>query len=117
MRPQWEDAPAWAQYLTCIDNGHWEWHELRPSYEPDDVLGFAWWSTGRIQRAYALDNCIEERPGYTKEPIALRAARMEAEIRLFIEWNACRGGPDDAMLPKEKQPRQIRDLMSVVDWE
>ena len=32
-KPDWNDAPEWAQYLTQDRDGTWIWHEDKPSYE------------------------------------------------------------------------------------
>lgn len=29
-KPDWEDAPDWAQYLAKNSGGDWWWHEERP---------------------------------------------------------------------------------------
>jgi hypothetical protein len=30
-RPSWDDAPAWANYLTKDANNYWQWHEDYPT--------------------------------------------------------------------------------------
>lgn len=30
MKPDWKDAPDWANYLAMDDDGEWLWHEERP---------------------------------------------------------------------------------------
>lgn len=30
MKPDWKDAPAWAQYLAQDFNGEWFWYENKP---------------------------------------------------------------------------------------
>lgn len=30
MKPDWKDAPEWAQWLAMDKNGQWYWYELKP---------------------------------------------------------------------------------------
>lgn len=30
MKPSWDDAPEWAQWLAMDDDGVWFWYEDRP---------------------------------------------------------------------------------------
>lgn len=30
MKPSWDDAPEWANYLAMDADGKWYWFELRP---------------------------------------------------------------------------------------
>ena len=47
MKPDWKDAPEWAQWLAMDRNGEWYWHELEP--EPNEFYG-EWVSLGKIQK-------------------------------------------------------------------
>ena len=29
-KPDWKDAPAWAQWLACDYDGNWYWYEEKP---------------------------------------------------------------------------------------
>ena len=31
MKPDWKDAPKWANYLAMDQDGSWGWFELEPS--------------------------------------------------------------------------------------
>ena len=31
MKPSWEEAPEWANYLACSEEGVWSWFEKEPS--------------------------------------------------------------------------------------
>lgn len=33
MKPDWRDAPDFAQYLAMDSNGMWTWFELEPEWE------------------------------------------------------------------------------------
>lgn len=33
LRPKWEDAPIWASFLTCNENGHHYWWEYKPKLD------------------------------------------------------------------------------------
>jgi len=39
MKPDWCDAPEWAQYLTQDRDGTWGWWEKKPEYDDGD-----WWA-------------------------------------------------------------------------
>lgn len=30
MKPDWKDAPEWANWLAMDGNGRWYWHENKP---------------------------------------------------------------------------------------
>lgn len=34
MKPDWKDAPEWANWLAMDEDGYWYWYELEPSPEP-----------------------------------------------------------------------------------
>ena len=61
MKPNWQDAPEWANYLAQDLNGLWAWYEC----EPDKNL--ITWGTniGRTQYAetdHDWENSLEARP-------------------------------------------------------
>lgn len=33
MKPDWKDAPEWAQWLACDECGDWYWYETKPEIE------------------------------------------------------------------------------------
>ena len=35
MKPSWNDAPEWAQYLAKDRSGVWWWYECEPLYDDD----------------------------------------------------------------------------------
>lgn len=54
MKPSWDDAPPWAQYLSWDEAGDggspWKWHEEEPTRLHD--LPTRWTSTKRHMIAY-----------------------------------------------------------------
>jgi len=36
MKPEWKDAPEWANYLAMDDDGSWYWFEHMPLWEFDE---------------------------------------------------------------------------------
>ena len=59
-KPQWKDAPEWAEWLAMDRNGSWYWYEFEPTDECDD-----WSYTGKVEVAYELPNhydTLEQRP-------------------------------------------------------
>jgi hypothetical protein len=64
-KPDWKDAPEWANYLAMDSDGLWAWHEKKPftaSYTN------VWMSRdyGKVEVAYKPDctwqGSLEERP-------------------------------------------------------
>lgn len=39
MKPKWEDAPEWANYLAVDFDGIWWWFENEPYNEDDSING------------------------------------------------------------------------------
>lgn len=35
MKPDWKDAPEWAQYLAQDGDGDWWWYEQQPYWRPE----------------------------------------------------------------------------------
>lgn len=59
MKPEWKEAPEWAQFRATDCDGTTYWHELEPVWVQE--VG-EWQSDGNI--AKACDDCdsLEERP-------------------------------------------------------
>lgn len=36
MKPSWDDAPEWAQYLAMDEGGCWYWHGGEPHWDAAD---------------------------------------------------------------------------------
>ena len=51
MKPDWKDAPEWANYLVMDEDGWWQWTEERPRR----YLGTRWMSDGRYMYAPKTD--------------------------------------------------------------
>lgn len=61
MKPDWKDAPKWANWLAMDGNGGWYWHERRPQ----NTESWCWIPTGRITPVNELpgwQDTLEERP-------------------------------------------------------
>ena len=43
MKPDWKDAPEWANWLAMDDFGAWCWHEEKPWWRHDE-----WVSDGLV---------------------------------------------------------------------
>lgn len=58
-KPDWKDAPEWAQYLAMDADGAWYWYELRPI-----ALRDSWAPNGRSQLAAIQPwlSSLESRP-------------------------------------------------------
>jgi hypothetical protein len=61
MKPSWNDAPEWANYLAMDEDGLWCWHEEKPDKKKDCF----WESGGKMElvreKIYWGDS-LEERP-------------------------------------------------------
>ena len=63
MKPDWKDAPPWANYLAMDDNGLWRWHAQQPV-----IQEFYWHSGGRIAPANSSwRDSLEARPSAGRE--------------------------------------------------
>jgi hypothetical protein len=36
MKPNWDDAPVWAWWLACDEDGIWYWYEEKPEIKSDE---------------------------------------------------------------------------------
>lgn len=61
MKPDWKDAPEWANYLAMDYNGVWYWY----THEPRAGVKL-WWSMGREEvaekREVSWKDSLEKRP-------------------------------------------------------
>lgn len=65
MKPEWNDAPDWANYLAMDMDGNWYWYENAPSIEGanDDVWSFDQGKIERIEIEYPnWKESLEQRP-------------------------------------------------------
>jgi hypothetical protein len=42
MKPDWKDAPGWANWLAMDDDGRWSWSAKKPSWDEEEGC---WWTT------------------------------------------------------------------------
>lgn len=66
MKPDWEDAPEWANWLAQDENGYWHWYQNQPyTIEEDNP---EWYNDGgKYEVAYVPNRetwkeTLEERP-------------------------------------------------------
>lgn len=69
MKPKWEDAPKWAEYLARDGDGMWYWHEKKPERSalefPDPTIQWLSPGSGRVSQAVQCADeiaIIERRP-------------------------------------------------------
>ena len=62
MKPDWKDAPKWANWLAMDGNGGWYWHERRPQ----NTESWCWIPTGRITPVGELPGWQETLEGRPK---------------------------------------------------
>jgi len=59
MKPDWKDAPEWANYLAMDESGIWAWFENKPA-----INGNEWYAKngGMYELAFSFDTSLETRP-------------------------------------------------------
>lgn len=62
MKPDWKDAPEWANWLAKDqDNLTWYWHEQKPMFNGDEWLSDGFVISADINDVYPSES-LEERP-------------------------------------------------------
>lgn len=54
MKPDWKDAPEWAQWLAMDGDGRWVWYDRKPFFDDADEI----W-----QQPFNKDNTAEYATG------------------------------------------------------
>lgn len=65
-KPDWKDAPPWANWLAMDGTGRWCWHECKPYRESNNC----WYSEGKWDEAapkYDIKDILEQRPTINSE--------------------------------------------------
>lgn len=57
MKPSWNDAPEWAQWLAMDEDGEWFWFESEPQLE-----GGSWFSQRYLFAGFFVPPALEPRP-------------------------------------------------------
>lgn len=84
MKPNWKDAPSWANYLAMDEDGTWCWFNNEPRI---GVLNINWVANGRtrpIRKYLCWRQTLEQRPEIpSDEPFfnRIRRERPEALVR------------------------------------
>jgi len=68
-KPDWKDAPEWANYLAMDSDNNWYWYEFEPWLD-FDLGADEWQSDGREEEvredlydtSYCAINTLEKRP-------------------------------------------------------
>ena len=55
-KPDWADAPEWAEWLAMDKDGSWYWYSLKPIADSDD-----WSYAGKIALAYDAPSFYDTR--------------------------------------------------------
>lgn len=63
-KPDWKDAPEWAQWLAQNGDGEWYWHERQPVERSFvfDTIGGVWQFASAGPRNPAFYKTLERRP-------------------------------------------------------
>ena len=61
MKPDWEYAPEWANFLACDCNGSWFWYENKPMCGDGEFIAA---KRGKFELASSFDwsESLESRP-------------------------------------------------------
>lgn len=63
-KPDWKDAPEWAQFLAQDKDGDWFWYDQEPYLRSG--YSWSWPSVGRVERANIISHdwqeTLERRP-------------------------------------------------------
>ena len=68
MKPDWKDAPEWAQWLAMDEDGEWYWYENPPietsgcwmAGKADEVPGVGRWALAALGNGWR--ESLERRP-------------------------------------------------------
>lgn len=68
MKPSWDNAPEWANWLALDENGEWYWYEEEPAIPNNDTISYRYWDTyknfklaGR-EKWEKWEDSLEQRP-------------------------------------------------------
>lgn len=73
-KPDWKNAPYWANYLAMDKSGDWYWFENKPKKASDSFAMVPSWSKHCIASYfvdYRWDKTLEERPSLSRRDEAL----------------------------------------------
>lgn len=79
MKPDWKDAPEWANWLAMDDNGSWNWYEHEPEFDGRD-----WWisraspPSSRYQRVGTV-SCLLAEDSLSRRPQTTKPAEAGSE--------------------------------------
>lgn len=61
MKPDWKDAPDWANWLAMDADGEWWWYERKPEF-----FGSYWGVEGYGKRSLSIKTAVDP-SRYTRE--------------------------------------------------
>lgn len=56
MKPSWDDAPKWANWLAMDGDGMWFWFECKPEFEPAAGIYGDYWKPSMGRKQYGEEN-------------------------------------------------------------
>ena len=62
MKPDWKDAPEWANYLAMDKNGDWYWYAREPELGRVEWLDYARRFQLASERGSSWKDSLEKRP-------------------------------------------------------
>ena len=80
MKPSWDDAPEWAQWLAMDEDGRWWWYEEKPVLQTN----YFYWLGSKMEeslpvldKSMAWDESLEKR----KNPSPMNIDRIANDFR------------------------------------
>jgi len=74
VKPDWKDAPAWAEYMAQDGNGIWNWFSHKPKW----IEGCEYWSAGPGTRIQYIDLC-------SSSAVNSLEAKLAPDVAAFID--------------------------------
>lgn len=62
MKPDWNDAPEWAEWLAMDADGQYWWFEKEPKFEDEEWNTNQYEYRGEMERVRTLEPHLEQRP-------------------------------------------------------
>ena len=109
MKPSWDDAPEWAQWLAMDEDGRWWWYEEKPLPQRD----YFYWLGGKMEeslpvldKSMAWDESLEKRE--SPSPMNIDRIANDFRDRVII-------GYEDAETLRIEAEAFARKVMALVE--
>lgn len=111
MKPSWDDAPEWAQWLAMDEDGRWWWYEEKPLPQKD----YFYWLGGKMEeslpvldRSMPWDESLEKR----KSPSPMNIDKIARMFHTYeINDNEC---AENLRIEAEAFARKVEALVEAL---